>query len=224
MSLWLDAFVFALTSLRYDRTILSLEPQHSPGAQKLDYFRPTGPRPRFRFWRGLWFIDAIAFPRKAQWRGWWGRRVLYYLSVIGLFLMIAFYVGPHEFLFGTVMYPFHSTGDFVPVVEKECMPIIRAMQAYSRDKGRLPDYAGELVPEYLPPGSYPAELFTYDSGGAFPEFKFVKGDHLLSYDFTPGSELWSVSGPVVNGTIHVPPSLMPAAPSTQPTTAPAPGG
>jgi hypothetical protein len=154
-------------------------------------------------------------PRDAELRHWWGRRVLYYIAVFILFLIIAFYVGPNEIMFGKVMYPYHSLADYVPEVQKECVPIVRAMKEFERDHGQLPMLVSDLVPQYLSSVDFNAPTM----GNMF---YYVKGDHLICYDFTPATEGWTVSqGPLVGA---IPAPLVGIGPSTRPTTLPATGG
>src|ERR1700722_4077585 len=100
-------FVFALTGPRYDRAILSLDSQHPPGAPKLEYFAPKRP---VKKWRGGWVRDVFTVPGDAELRGWWMRRVFYYLALVALFVAIGFYIAPNEIVFGQLHSP--TAADF----------------------------------------------------------------------------------------------------------------
>jgi hypothetical protein len=191
--------------LMYDRAQVSLEPQQPP---KLEYFAPTAPGRPFKQWRGYWFVDALAMPQDPELKGWWLRRVFYYLVVVAAFIIMAFSVIPNEMNFGMLHKPIPA--DFVPLVETECAPIVKAMKEFQRDHGRMPTDERELAPDYLPdvkfPGSARQGTFEY----------YTKWNHMISYNFTPGGEGWSIIGPFANGTIPAP--LVTISPSTSPAT------
>jgi hypothetical protein len=139
---------------------------------------------------------------------WCRRRWAYRLSLVGLFVLIAFYIGPTRIIFGrwTRLAP----ADFVPVVRDQCVPIVRAIKVYQRDHGgRLPQSVEQALPP-TPKGDY-----HYVGNIWQNEFRFrSKWNHEVRYDFTPGREGWSVSGAFTHGPISFPPVAPPT--TTQP--------
>jgi hypothetical protein len=204
---------------RYDRAGVSSNPEQPPhpgdrvsAAPKLEYFGVSAPRERYGQWRGFWFIDLLSAPTDPQMRKWWVRRACYYIGVFVMFLIGAFYVGPNELLLGKIMYPYQSLADYVPEVEKECVPVVRAVKEYQRDHGRLPADLSDVGPRQWPfAGSY-----GYMLGD---QFILLKGDHRIYYDFTPGSEGWRVFLGPIEGPIPAP--IVTVGPATGPTTVPA---
>lgn len=151
-------------------------------------------------------------PRDPQWRHWRNLRIL---LRVGLFVLLAppsIYVGRNLVLFGkpTTLSP----ADFVPTVQNIALPTVRAMKEYERDTGHLPDRMDDLIPKYLqsPPMSFAQRVG--DSGYEL----FTKYNQVITYDFKPGAEGWSVHGPFANGPIPVPPvTILPTAkPSPSP--------
>ena len=144
---------------------------------------------------------------------WFYQQLAYYLGLTGFFLAI-FFPLRNYFLFDKVSRP--TAVDFVPEVESYCLPVVRAMKEFQRDNGRRPNGMEELVPRYLPDQSHEAvQLHGVDQG----EFRHYAHDHhTIWYDFTPGSEGWTISGPYVNGRIPLPP--VKAGPKTKPATEP----
>lgn len=190
----------------------------NPPAPGLRYYGP-GPKPRrFRRWRGFWFVDALLLPRQAELRRWWFRRLGYYAAMFVLFLTIGFYVGPNEFLFHRVLYPYHSVSDYMPEIMTDCVPLVRAVKEYQRDYGRLPEDLYQVMPGYL--ASCPLQARMWGD-----QLYFVKGDHLICYDFTPSNEGWWLVPNAVAGSIPVRGRAIPAprvslGPATKPTTTP----
>lgn len=187
-------------------------------ASPLSYYGRGTPRRRFHWWRGLWFVDALLIPRQSQLRGWWLRRLAYYAAIFVLFLTIGLYVGPNEFLFGRVLYPYHSAADYIPEITSQCVPLVRAVKQYQRDYGKLPDELYQVIPGYFPSYPLPARMWGN-------QLYFQKGDHLICYDFNPASEGWSVMPSAVPGTtpgpgLTVPAPLVSLGPSTRPASNP----
>ncbi len=50
-------------------------------------------------------------------------------------------------LFGTIKRP--RPTDFVLIVQRECVPVVRAIKEYKRDHSTLPETLNALVPHYL---------------------------------------------------------------------------
>lgn len=144
-------------------------------------------------------------PPNTQWHR---RRLTYKAGLALLFAAIAFYFGPNVILFGKLTWI--SPADFVPTVERECMPVVSAMKAYRRDHGRLPDRIEDIVPDYLKS----ADRSVFVNGGGFSAYSMDQ--HLIEYDFSPGAEGWRVIGPYTHGRIPAPPA--PVGPTTSPST------
>jgi hypothetical protein len=143
---------------------------------------------------------------------WFYQQLAYYLALTALFLAIVFPLSNY-LLFNKVSRP--TAVDFVSEVENYCVPVVRAMEEFQRDNGRLPNGMDELVPKYLPDQSHQPVQPVVDQG----EFRHYGRDHhTIWYDFTPGSEGWKIRGPYVNGQIPLPPVKV--GPSTRPTTQP----
>jgi len=139
-------------------------------------------------------------------RRWRYRRYLLRLGLVALGMPIAFYFGPNWILFGKLTRL--SVEDFVPIVQQEGVPIVRAMKEYERDTGRLPATLEDLQPRYLPAGFGNHRCI---SNGYF---HLGTRDHEVEYEFKPGVEGWWVIGPFVSGAIPVPPVTI--GPATRP--------
>jgi hypothetical protein len=148
---------------------------------------------------------------EADIRRWRQRRIAYLACHVALFAAIAFYFGPNYYLFHKLTRI--TPADFAPAVERQCVPVVRAMKEFRRDNGRMPDRAEELVPQYLP------ELTGYgrasvDNG----KFQWLtQYNHSIQYDFNPGTEGWTVSGAFTSGRIPLPPVTV-SSPETRPAT------
>jgi len=163
-----------------------------PPIHPLDYRGPSPPRPKFQ-----------ETPEGRRWRY---RRILYRVALLPFFACIAFYFGPNEINFGklTSLTP----DDFIPTVQKDFVPVIRAIKEYQRDHGSLPNQVADVIPQYGPLHSLPMENIENKHF-----YALTRWNHIVTYDFTPGSEGWQVSGPLVNGPIHLGPVTL--GPSTQ---------
>jgi hypothetical protein len=153
-------------------------------------------------------------PLTAEERRW---RLYRYALITGLLLyaaFIAFYIGPHEILFGktTTLSP----ADFVPVVEQQGIPFLRAVLAYQRDHGTLPANHRDLIPAYLPDSPTTARGFV-DRGHINI---LTIWNHGLTYDLTSPHPQWRVHGPFANGIIPLPSTVV--TPTTAPATATGP--
>ena len=130
------------------------------------------------------------------------------LLKLGLFVWFAVVVwfGPNYFLFGKLTRL--NPDDFVPVVQKYCVPAVRAMKIYQRSHGQLPADNSDLGTAFDPhkdggPGIHQIEA----NGYSYMTFGIYMG-HMVEYDFTPGREGWSVSGAFANGPVPVPPVIL----------------
>jgi len=147
-----------------------------------------------------------ALVKDAEYWRWWRYRMSFRGGLAGLFCIIAFYFGPHVINFGTLgpLTPAYFTAD----VQQRCVPIVRAILAYQRDKGSLPPNLDALVPAYLPAAP----------GGAYIEtgqlVVYSKWEHEISYNLGAGPQIWQIHGPFVSGVIPALP--VPPAPATQP--------
>ena len=74
------------------------------------------------------------------------QRVLLNVAMVGWFVALAFWFGPHVILFHklTGMTPL----DFVPVVETNCVPAVRAVKIYQRTHRRMPASVDDLGPAF----------------------------------------------------------------------------
>src|SRR5947209_4349819 len=91
-----------------------------------------------------WLMTTTPF-EATQWRQ---RRRAFFAVRCVLFAAIAFWFGPNLIMFGKLTWL--SPADFVPAVQRDCVPVVRAMKAYERDHGHRPEELEELVPSYLP--------------------------------------------------------------------------
>ncbi len=139
---------------------------------------------------------------------WQRRRLLYYNGLCMLLAATAFYFGPNVILFQKLTAL--SPRDFVPEVQKDCVPVVRAIKLYARDNGQLPKDVTELVPKYL---AAPAPVPTMIWNGELRWY--VQYHECITYDFTPGREQWRLYGELASGPIPVPPVTMPPASAPQ---------
>jgi hypothetical protein len=138
-------------------------------------------------------------PESRRWRRW---RILFR---IGLFLIL----GPVIIHFGTNYIMFGKSSrlapaDFASTVLTNDVSTVRAMKEYQRDTGHLPNQVDDLVPKYL--AARPSGMQDIQSGRFL---NFANFNHMITYDFTPGNEGWSVTGPFANGRIPLPPVTLP---------------
>ncbi|HEX4124971.1 MAG TPA: hypothetical protein VHY37_09625 [Tepidisphaeraceae bacterium] len=159
--------------------------------QPLDYRRPPGGRPKY-------VEDAEA-------RKWRRRRVLLRLTFVPIGLIITV-LGCDALMFGHV--GGLTSADFIPYAQR-CIPVVRAMKEYQRDTGHLPQTRDDLEPTYIPKDAWIPGSIDQGHFSSIGEY-----NHAINYDFTPASEHWEVSGPLVSGRIPLPPVTI------GPTTAP----
>jgi hypothetical protein len=150
-------------------------------------------------------------PPDPEARRWLYRRLAYYAALLGLFALIAFYVGPNIILFRKLTWL--SPADFVSTAEERCVPIVGAIKEYERDHGRLPNGVEGVVPAYLPEYVHGAALH---SDGEL-EYRGPHG-HTIVYSFAPEDEGWRVHGRFANGPLPMAPVILGS--STRPTTVP----
>ncbi len=146
-------------------------------------------------------------PEEKRWRY---RRFLLTAALACYFLLISCEFGPHLMLFHQWTSP--TPAEVVPYIESTCVPVIRAIKEYRRDKGALPENISDLVPHYLP--TQPATFFhmwTDVCETMDPRYR-----ELIVYHFTPEAERWEARGFFVNGPIPAP--LVPDPPATAPAT------
>ena len=151
---------------------------------------------------------------------WRRRRVMYYCALGALFAVGGLYVGPNYLLFDKPTWI--TPADFVPTVERRCVPIVRAMKEFRRDHGRLPKDGEELIPDYHPPEDRNVQSVraTVWEG----KFRYLAMyNHSITYDFDPATEGWIVSGVYTSGRIPAPPVAIDPTPraTTRPTSSPA---
>jgi hypothetical protein len=155
----------------------------------------------------------IPVPESLEAIRWRLRRIAFRAAVILLLTPITFYFGPNMILFGKLTWL--TPADFVLTVQRDCVPTVRAMKEYQRDFGHLPEKMEDLVPKYLrafPDGN---QLVT---NGSFAQFE-GPGHQMITYEFGPGREGWSVLGGYTRGPIPLPPvTIGPATRSALPPT------
>ena len=137
---------------------------------------------------------------------WRLKRILLRVAIALLLSPLAFYFGPNLLNFGklTSLAP----ADFVPTANTYCVPVVIAIKQYQRDHRSMPTDSklAELVPVYLrecPPGGY-----YYDQHYTHISMHL----HRITYDFA--TDTWSIRGPFVNGTLPLPPVVLPPATAT----------
>jgi hypothetical protein len=163
------------------RKVQSTPMSQDPRAAPLEYYRPK-------------LVKAPPTPESIRWR-WY--RIWYRVGLAVLFVSVAFYFGPNEIRFDKLTRL--TPADLVPIVQRDCMATVRAMQQYQQDTGSLPNSVDDLIPQYLP-----AALADYRiANGQFSHFDW-RWHETITYDFTPGSEGWHVTGHFVTGRIPLP--------------------
>ncbi len=124
----------------------------------------------------------------------------------------AFHFGPNLINFGKL--GGLNAQDFVGTVNHDGVPTVRAIKQYQSDHGSWPKDIEALTPNYLNAAMIHGGQ-DFSCSGTTPQFEFwTKYNHRVIYDFTPGSERWTVAGPFVNGPIPLPPVAI--SPSAQP--------
>ena len=94
-----------------------------------------------------------------------------------------------------------TPADLVPIVQSECVPVVRAIKRYQQDTGHLPDPIDDLVPKYIASISGVQDL----RGAKFTDWvRPERLEHCVTYDFNPATEGWTVKGPFANGPIPLP--------------------
>ena len=147
---------------------------------------------------------------------WRRRRLAYHACLTAFCAAVAFYVGPNLFMFGQPTWI--TPAWFVPVVEQQCVPVVRAMKEFQRDHGRLPARGEELIPDYHPPDHPSVQRVAVSVRDGKFEW-WSEYNHIIAYDFDPASEGWSVRGVYTRGRIPVSPVKI--NPATRPASAPA---
>jgi hypothetical protein len=101
-----------------------------------------------------------------------------------------------------------TIADLVPIVEKYCIPTVRAVKQYQRDNGEMPRQLDDLSPKYLPSDYFHNQFLRS------PVWTMLLGDGIIFnydhhvhdniyYNLKPGEEGWQVSG-YTNGPIPMP--------------------
>ena len=134
-------------------------------------------------------------------QNWRAFRILLRLGLIAWFAIIAFWFGPHLILFRKLSSM--SPADFVPVVQKFCVPTVRAMKQYAHDHGRMANKWEDLGPAFDPHIHKGPGMDEIDSRG-YTYWAFGIYNHHIEYDFTSGHEGWRVHGAFANGPVPVP--------------------
>jgi hypothetical protein len=95
-----------------------------------------------------------------------------------------------------------TPADFVPDAQSQSLPTVRAIKQYQKDTGQWPDDLRKLVPKYIASVPWGQDI----QGAEFTQWivQRSKYNHRIIYDFTPGSEGWSVEGHFANGPIPLP--------------------
>ncbi len=162
--------------------------------QKLEYMGPTRAPAKYE-------------PDSEEIRWQRQRIALRTVLVVAVFAGV-FFFARNFFLYGKFT-PL-TAADYIPDVQRQGVPIVRAMKRYQRDTGQLPKKGEDLVPKYLQTWSH-----THSGPGGLPtiwngEFSLnmFRFHEQVRYDFTPGSEGWLINGPVVRGRIPLPPVIV----------------
>ncbi len=143
---------------------------------------------------------------------WVSQRFLYRALITMLTCAVVFPVSLNLFRFGSLFSP--TLADYVPDVEKDGVPVIKAMKAFERDNGRWPEDDTELVPKYLKASPTSKKYMIQAYGNRFTMIPWRGGKLTITYDFTSGQEGWNIENYFVNGRIPSPP--VPPAPASQP--------
>jgi hypothetical protein len=126
---------------------------------------------------------------------WRTRRVLLNLALAVWFVGVAFWLGPHEIIFGKLRGL--SVDDFVPIASKWCVPQVREIKLYQRTHGHFPESARDLGPVFdwnvqKSPQRGPGLPEVYANRYSYG--LFGNSNESIEYDFSPGKEGWSVRG------------------------------
>jgi len=137
------------------------------------------------------------------------RRILLRMGLTVWFCVLAFWLGPRLILFHSLrgMEP----ADFIPIVQKYCVPAVREIKIYQRDHGRMPDSEQDLSPAFNnhhgnDPAGFGVNMLDRRGGYSYLAIGMYK--HEVEYDFTPGHEGWTVHGAFANGPIPLPPVVL----------------
>lgn len=120
--------------------------------------------------------------------------------------------------FGRNIFLFHRLGpitaaDFAADVQRNMVPVVRAMKEYERANGQLPSSCFDLY------GNNPTQQqIRYSHGVGDGGYDCEAEYGVVNYDFSPDREGWYVRGPFANGRIPLPRVTIDAAtrPSNQP--------
>jgi hypothetical protein len=142
---------------------------------------------------------------EAAWRL---KRLALNLGLAVWFIAIAFWLGPHEIIFGRLRGL--SVDDFTPMAEKWCVPQVREIKIYQKVHGHFPSSAQDLGPVFdwnVKNRNCPQR------GPGLPEVypnRYIYGffanyTETIEYDFAPGSEGWYVRGYFLTAPLPLPP-------------------
>jgi hypothetical protein len=155
--------------------------------------------------------SAVPALSEAEWR-WLGFRIFFRIALAGLFWLIAFHIGPNEILFGRLTAP--SMPYFVPIIERECVPVVRAVKEYERDHGAMPVKLDDLVPRYL--SKVPNPTGHYFASGSDASYLVNLTGENVEWNLTSVGETWEIYGWFATGVPPIRPVLIspPAVPTT----------
>jgi hypothetical protein len=135
-----------------------------------------------------------------------GNRFVLNVCLAGWFYVVGFWLGPNRLTFGK--FEGFTKADIAEVAKQNCVRTVREIKIFKRDHGFAVLQGNEpglfdLLQRRN--GDYGRNEINRDGNYEFwapnpPDYK-----HTITYDFTPGHEGWSVSGPYVNGPIDLPP-------------------
>jgi hypothetical protein len=168
-----------------------------PEPQRLN---DRGPQPE----RAKYKDDAEA------WR-WRLRRFWFRVSLFVLIGPPVVYFGANYQVFGRFTV---KSSDFIPIVQKDGIPAVRAIMEYQRDNGPLPPTLDYLCPKYLSEEMIHTEPF---KGIENSQFRlWVEGKYTITYDLDSAGG-WRLDGPFGSVPIPLPPvTIGPATRSTPP--------
>lgn len=140
-------------------------------------------------------------PNDPESRRWRFLRGLLRVGIYLLFVPVAVYFLPNLLTFGKLTR--RTLSDFIPVVQSQDVPIVRAIKQYKRDTGHWPQTVKKLIPKYIT-----VSTRQQWNVNIIPDWQVVwfynQLDESVQYNLDPLHEGWLVKGYFVNGPLPVP--------------------